>query len=80
MKDEIKKIVEPVIESEGFILDSVELEKRDGKKALVISIDKEDEAISVDECSQISKLIDPLIEKKDLFEESYLLIVSSPGS
>lgn len=80
MKDEIKKIVEPVIESEGFILDSVELENRDGKKALVISIDKEDGSISVDECSRISKLIDPLIEKRDLFEESYLLIVSSPGS
>lgn len=80
MKDEIKKFVEPVVKSEGFILDSVELENRDGKKALVISINKEDGSISVDECSRISKLIDPLIEKRDLFEESYLLIVSSPGS
>lgn len=80
MNNEIKKFVEPIIKAEGFILDSVRLEESNGKKKLVIAIDKSDGSVNVNECSRISKLIDPLIEAEGFLEESYLFIVSSPGS
>ncbi len=77
---EIKKIVGPIVESKGLILNSVKIERRDSKKALIITIDKKDGMVSVDDCSKISKLIDPIIEEYNFIKENYLLIVSSPGS
>ena len=80
MKKRFLEIIPPIIESEGLIFDSFEVGKKDGKTALTIIIDKEDGKVDVEECSRVSKLIDPIIEEEDFFDESYLLIVSSPGS
>ncbi len=80
MKKRFLEIIPPIIESEGLIFHSFEVGKRDGKKTLTVIIDKEDGKVDVNDCSKISKLIDPIIENEDFFEESYLLIVSSPGS
>lgn len=80
MKKRFMEIIPPIIESEGLIFDSFEVGQKDGKKTLTIIIDREEGNVDVSDCSKISKLIDPIIENEDFFEESYLLIVSSPGS
>ncbi len=81
MKKRFEKIIPPIIESEGLVFKKVEVEKKDGKIALTVTIDKKDGKVDVNDCSKISKLIDPIIEEEDFFDgESYLLIVSSPGS
>ena len=81
MKKRFKEIIPPIIESEGLIFDSVEVGKKDGKKTLTVIIDKKEGSVDVNDCSKISKLIDPIIEEEDFFDDqSYLLIVSSPGS
>jgi ribosome maturation factor RimP len=77
---EIKKIVGPIVESNDLLLDSIEIEMRDSKKALVITINKEEGMVNVDDCSKISRLIGPIIEEYNFIKEKYLLIVSSPGS
>ncbi len=80
MKKELEKIISPIVEKEGLIFDSVRLKRMDGKKAIEVIVDKED-SVDVDDCARLSKLIDPLLEEVDPFGgESYLLIVSSPGS
>ena len=80
MKKRFLEIIPPIIESEGLIFDSFEVGKKDGKKTLTVIIDKEDGKVDVEDCSKISRLIDPIIENENFFEESYLLIISSPGS
>ncbi len=80
MKKRFMEIIPPIIESEGLVFDSFEVGQKDGKKTLTIIIDREDGNVDVNDCSKISKLIDPIIENENFFEESYLLIVSSPGS
>ena len=80
MKKRFLEIIPPIIESEGLIFHSFEVGEKDGKKSLTVFIDKEDGKVDVEDCSKISKLIDPIIEQEDFFEGSYLLIVSSPGS
>gem|GEM_PF-3797792 len=81
MKDELKEIILPIVETEGLIFKSVELGERDGKKTIEITVDKEASSVDVDDCAKVSKLIDAVLEKRDPFDgESYLLIVSSPGS
>ncbi len=80
MEKRFLEIIPPIIESEGFIFDSFEVGQKDGKKSVTVVIDKKDGKVDVEDCSKISRLIDPIIENEDFFKDSYLLIVSSPGS
>jgi ribosome maturation factor RimP len=45
---------------------------------LIIKIDKEG-GVNVEDCAQVSRIIDPILESADLIEKSWVLIVSSPG-
>lgn len=80
MKKRFMEIIPPIIESEGLVFDSFEVGQKDGKKTLTITIDKKDGKVDVDDCSRISRLIDPIIENEKFLDGSYLLIVSSPGT
>jgi len=33
----------------------------------------------VEDCAKISRLIEPVLDEKNLIREKYLLVVSSPG-
>ncbi|MEG0025740.1 MAG: hypothetical protein RR847_00570 [Bacilli bacterium] len=72
----IKEQIKSPIEEKGYILDDV-LFKQDGSiYSLVIIIDKEP-VVTVEDCVIISNLIDPIIDKLDLIEHSYVLDVCS---
>jgi ribosome maturation factor RimP len=45
---------------------------------LIVYVDKPG-GIGLDDCEKISRLIEPLIDERDPIEESYCLVVSSPG-
>ena len=73
---EVKKLIEPIIVENDYILDSVEY-VLEGKVAyLRVFIDKEG-FITIDDCVNVSNLINPLLDEKDLISDNYMLDVCS---
>ena len=76
IEEEVKKLLESKVEETGVRIDSVKLEKEDNNLFLRIVIDS-DEIIDVDKCVEVTNIINPLLDEKDLIKESYILDVST---
>ena len=76
IEEEVKNLLESKVEETGVRIDSVKLEKEDNNLFLRIVIDS-DEIIDVDECVEVTNIINPLLDEKDLIKESYILDVST---
>ncbi len=74
--EEVRKIIEPIIIKNNYLLDDVIYEKEGGLWFLRIVIDSSN-YITVDDCVKVSKLINPLLDKSDLIKGSYILDVCS---
>ena len=81
-KEDIIKVIKPLVEKENLLLKSVSFESFEGKPSLVISIDAKDsdDLVTLDDCAKISRIIDPVLEKEDMIEKIPFLVVSSPES
>ncbi len=76
MEEKIKKLLEkPLIEA-GFNIDEVTYQKEEGVNTLRIVIDK-DGIVNLDDCILANKIINPILDEKDLISESYVLDVCS---
>lgn len=76
MKAKILKLIkEPLLEV-GIIVDNILYVKEDDTNFLRIIIDKEP-YVNLDDCVTATKIIDPIIEKADIIDESYILDVCS---
>jgi ribosome maturation factor RimP len=75
---EIENLIKSEIEKEGYQLKKIEIKQKRGAKELVITIDKKG-GVSVEDCAKVSRKIDPILEKENLFKKKWCLIVSSPG-
>ncbi len=76
-----KKIIQLIkgpIEEIGISLWDVRYVKEGSSWYLRVFIDKE-EGINIDDCTNVSHLIDPIIDEADPIKESYYLEVCSPG-
>jgi ribosome maturation factor RimP len=78
LKEKVRDLIEGVINDMGYKLVDIQFGSEEGRFALIIKIDKEG-GISVEDCAQVSRVIDPILESADLIEKSWVLIVSSPG-
>lgn len=76
MEEKIKKLLEEEVEKVGVRIDSVKLEKEDNNLFLRIVIDR-DEIIDLDKCVEVTNIINPILDKADLIEDSYTLDVST---
>ena len=76
IEEQVKKLIEKEVEKLGVRIDSVKLEKEDNNLFLRIVIDS-DEIIDVDKCVEVTNIINPLLDEKDLIKESYILDVST---
>jgi ribosome maturation factor RimP len=74
----IRKLIEPVIESEGLEIVDLECLKMKFRWLVRIFIDKEG-GVSIDDCSEISKQVGDILDVYDVLPGSYTLEVSSPG-
>ncbi len=75
----VKSAVENVITEAGYSLWDVAYYKEGPGMILEISIDKAG-GISLNDCSAVTKLIEPIIDELDPIEESYCLQVASAGT
>lgn len=75
---EIEQIVLPITDAKNIELVDVEYVKEGGEFFLRIYIDKEG-GISLNECEEVSREINPILDEKDPIKDNYFLEVSSPG-
>lgn len=77
--ERVAQVIEPAIEDEGYELVDIELKGGPGGRTLRLFIDRPDGDITVDDCSLVSRLVNPLLDVEDVVEGRYFLEVSSPG-
>lgn len=74
----VREAVEPLVTEAGYVLWDVTYYKEAAEFILEVAIDKEG-GISTDDCAEVTKLVDPLLDEMDPIEDSYCLMVSSAG-
>lgn len=74
----VRDLINDVIVSNGYRLDDVLYVKEGNSYFLRVIIDK-DGIITVDDCSIVTHLINPILDEADPIKESYILDVCSMG-
>ena len=75
----VDSLVRGVIEKLGYLLWDVEYKKEGSDFNLVITIDKEGEEVTMDDCVKVTDAINPILDDADPIPDSYFLEVSSAG-
>ena len=76
--DKVFELIKPTVEEQGVILWDVRFLKEGASWYLRVFIDNK-EGISIDDCTNVSHAIDPVIDEADPIDKSYYLEVCSPG-
>lgn len=74
----VRELIECAINKLGYRVWDVEFEKEGADMYLRVTIDSDD-GISINDCEKVHKAIDPILDREDPIEGSYILEVSSPG-
>lgn len=75
---QVRSIVEPIIEQLGLRLWDVRYVKEGAQWYLRVFIDK-DGGVTIEDCESVSRAIDKPLDDNDPIEQSYCLEVCSPG-
>ena len=75
---EVTALIEPILYEMEIELVDIEYLSEQGRWILRIYVD-ESGGITLDDCARVSREIGDLIEVKDIFDQGYVLEVSSPG-
>ena len=78
LKQAIEEIVEKHLPDESHFVVDVEIGETGAQKRIKILIDA-DTGLNINTCALVSRAVGEEIEGKELFEEAYILEVSSPG-
>jgi ribosome maturation factor RimP len=73
-----RRLLEPVLERDGYELVAVEWGRTAGRWTLRLFVDREG-GFGIEDCQAVSHLVDPILDAADLVEPAYDLEVSSPG-
>lgn len=76
--EKVYELIKDAVEAEGVRLWDVRFLKEGASWYLRVFIDKP-EGISIDDCTNVSHAIDPIIDEADPIDVSYYLEVCSPG-
>lgn len=74
----VEELVKETVETLGFELCDIEFQKEYGNWVLTLYIDKPD-GVTIDDCEQVSRAVDPVLDEADPIEQAYYLSVSSFG-
>lgn len=78
VEKKVWEIIEQPVESLNLKLWDVRFVKEGASWYLRVFIDKE-KGVSINDCTDVSRLIDPLLDRYDPIDRSYYLEVCSPG-
>lgn len=76
IEQKVLELLKEPVESLGFRIDEIVYELEGKTRFLRVIIDK-DGIVNLDDCVLVSKIINPLLDEKDLIEENYILDVCS---
>ncbi len=76
--ERVYSLIKETVESQGVELWDVRFLKEGASWYLRVFIDKAD-GITIDDCTNVSHAIDPVIDEADPIDKSYYLEVCSPG-
>ncbi len=76
MEEKIRNLLEKPIEDAGYILDEVFYGKEENINTLRLVIDKSG-YINVGDCVKVNEIVNPILDKADPINESYVLDVCS---
>lgn len=76
LEEKIFEMLHTTVEENGYILHTVSYEKEGNLYFLRIEIDSI-QGVTVEDCVTVSKLINPILDKENPIEESYILDVCS---
>lgn len=76
---EIEQLVQRTIARDEIFLVDVELKGSDGNPVLSVYLESDQGGIKLDDCAEISRLLQTVIEANELLGERFTLNVSSPG-
>ncbi len=78
MTENIKQIIQPVLEEEGVELVELIYRREGGRQVLRLLVDM-DGGITLEECVGLNERIGQLLDESDAITERYVLEVHSPG-
>ena len=78
IEESVWKYIEPTVNDLGLSIYDVEYVKEGTSWYLRVFIDKED-GVSIEDCENVSRAIDPLLDELNPIKTAYSLEVSSPG-
>lgn len=76
IEDRVAEIVAPLLTADIELVDVEYVQEREWY--LRIFIDKQD-GIGIDDCEQVSRQVEPILDEMDFLKQAYYLEVSSPG-
>ena len=76
IEQKVRELIEKEVNNMGIFIDNIIYEKEGTNFFLRIIIDS-DKIIDVDTCVDVTHVINPLLDKADIIESSYILDVSS---
>lgn len=76
--DRVHELIKETVEAQGVELWDVRFLKEGASWYLRVFIDKED-GVNIDDCTNVSHAIDPIIDEADPIDKSYYLEVCSAG-
>lgn len=74
MEESIKKLLEDEVSKLGVYIDSVNYVNEGGNNYLRIIIDSGN-TIDIDKCVEVTEVINPILDKENIIDESYILDV-----
>jgi ribosome maturation factor RimP len=77
--EKAEAIITPVISQLGYDLLDCEYTKDQGRWILRLFIDKNEGAVTLDDCSKVSRALEGVLDVENVVPERYSLEVSSPG-
>ena len=76
--DQVWQFAEPIVQEKGCSLWDVEYVREGGEWFLRLYIDK-DGGVDINDCENVSRKLDKILDQVDPIDQSYCLEVSSPG-
>ena len=76
IEEKVRSVIEKPINDLGILVKEIKYEEENGTMFLRIFIDKEP-FINIDDCVEVTNLVNPILDKYDFINESYILDISS---
>lgn len=76
MEEKVRDLISDEVSKLGISIDSITYLKEGGNYFLRIIIDR-DEVIDIDTCVEVTNVINPILDKADFINDSYILDVST---